>query len=91
MFNKLFSEVLDMHAPLKTVRVKKNPTPWITKSIRDEMDRRDRLFRFHHRNPSPASKSIFRAQRNHVVWLQRKAKYDYFHKLFKRNAQPSAI
>ena len=26
-FNSLFIEVLDMHAPLKTVRVKKNPTP----------------------------------------------------------------
>ena len=26
-FNNLFNDVLDMHAPLKTVRVKKNPTP----------------------------------------------------------------
>ena len=90
-FNKLFGEVLDTHAPLKTVRVKKNPTPWITKSIQDEMDRRDRLFRFYRRNPTSDSKNIYRAQRNRVVWLQRKAKYNYFHRLFKRNAQPSAI
>ena len=44
VFNTLFCEVLDGHAPLKTVRVKKNPAPWIIKPIRDEMDRRNMLF-----------------------------------------------
>ena len=90
-FNSLFMEVLDIHAPLKTVRVKKNPTPWINKTIRREMDRRDRLFRFYHRNPSVASRDIYKAQRNRVVWLQRKAKYEYFHQLISRKSHPSAI
>ena len=77
-------EVLDMHAPLKTVRIKNNLTPWITQSIRDEMDRRDRVCRFYRQNPSPTSKNIYRAQCNLVVWLQREAKYDYFHRLFQK-------
>ena len=34
VFNILFTDILDYHAPMKTVRVKKNPTPWITKAIR---------------------------------------------------------
>ena len=61
-FNNLFMEVLDIHAPLKTVRVKKNPTPWIDKTIQCEMDRRDRLFRFYRRNPSVASRDIYKVQ-----------------------------
>ena len=91
VFNILFTDILDYHAPMKTVRVKKNPTPWITKAIRKEMDRRDRLFRFYRRNPTTASRDIFRAQRNRVVWLQRKAKIQYFHQLISKKSHPSAI
>ena len=85
IFNILFTDILDYHAPMKTVRVKKNPTPWITKAIRKEMDRHDRLFCFYRRNPTTASRDIFRAQRNRVVWLQRKAKIQYFHQLISKN------
>ena len=78
IFNLLFTNALDEHAPMKTIRIKKNPSPWITKKIRKEMDRRNRLFRFHRRNPSDVSWNIYKAQRDRVVWLQRKAKIDYF-------------
>ena len=61
-FNSLLIEVLDMHTLLKTVRMKKNPTPWIDKTIQCEMDRRDWLFRFYRRNPSAASIDMFKAQ-----------------------------
>ena len=90
-FNLLFTDILDLHAPVKTVRVKKNPTPWIDKNIRKEMDRRDRLYCFYRRNPSSASRDIFKAQRNRVVWLQRKAKIEYFQRLISKNSHPSAI
>ena len=90
-FNLLFTVILDLHAPVKTVRVKKNPTPWIDKNIRKEMDRRDRLYRFYRRNPSSASRDIFKAQRNRVVWLQRKAKIEYFQRLISKNSHPAAI
>ena len=46
-FNTLFQEILEVHAPIKSVRVKKNPAPWISKSIRDEMDKRNRLLKLH--------------------------------------------
>ena len=90
-FNSLFIEVLDMHAPLKTVRVKKKSTPWINKTIGREMDRSDQLFRFYRRNPSAASRDIFKAQRNCVVWLQLRAKNEYFSRLISRKSYPSAI
>ena len=60
-FNFLFTDVLDCHAPLKTIQVWKNSSLWITKSIRKEMDRRDRLFRFYCRNPSTGAWDIFKA------------------------------
>ena len=43
IFNSLLLDILDVHAPLKTVRVKKKPAPWITKHIRDKMDHRKKL------------------------------------------------
>ena len=52
VFNLLFLDILDHHAPVRTVRVKKKLSPWITKAIRKEMDRRNRLFRFYRRNPT---------------------------------------
>ena len=55
------------------------------------MDRRDWLFRFYRWNPSVASRDIYKAQRNRVVWLQRKAKHEYFHQLISRKSHPSAI
>ena len=90
-FNLLFIEILDQHAPLKTVRVKKKPSPWISKSIRKEMDRRDSLFRYFRRNPSAPAWDIYKAQRNRVVWLQRKAKFDHFHHLLLKKPHPSAL
>ena len=91
VFNALFLDVLDSHAPLRTVRVKKNPAPWITKTIRDEMDRRNALFRLFRRNKLTVSWEAFKAQRNRVTSLQRKAKREYFHHLINNNTHPSKL
>ena len=90
-FNFLFADVLDCHAPLKTIRVRKKSSPWITKTVRKEMDRRDRLFRFYRRNPTTGAWDIFKAQRNRVVCLQRKAKKEYFDQLLRKKSHPSHI
>ena len=90
-FTLLFVDVLDDHAPSKTTRVKKNPSPWITKTILKEMARRDRLHRFFRRNPTSAAWDIYKAQRNRVVWLQRKAKIEFFHNLLLKKPHPSSI
>ena len=91
VFNLLFLNILDQHAPLRTVRVKKKPSPWITKAIRKEMDRRNRLFRFYRRNLTDAAWEIYKAQRNRVVWFQRKAKFAYFHHPLLKKPHPSTL
>ena len=55
------------------------------------MDRRDRLYRFFHRNPTSPAWEIYKAQRNCVVWLQRKAKINYYRQLLAKKPHPSSI
>ena len=52
---------------------------------------RDRLYRFFRRNPTAPAWEIFKAQRNRVVWLQRKAKIDYYQQLLAKKPHPSSI
>jgi hypothetical protein len=72
VFNSLFTTVLDDHAPIKTIRVKKNCAPWITRSVRKEMDKRNKLLRQFHASRCLTAWNDYKAQRNHVVHLQRK-------------------
>ena len=44
-FNRLFLQVLNDHAPLRRIRVKKYGCPWVTKDIRDQMDTTVKLLR----------------------------------------------
>ena len=45
LFDCFFLDTLDRHAPLKTVRGKKHCGPWISKLIRKQMDKRDKLLK----------------------------------------------
>ena len=41
-FNQTFLQVLNDHAPLRRVRIKKKRSLWVTREIRDQMDKRDK-------------------------------------------------
>ena len=90
-FNSLYNGVLDSHAPVKTVRVKKNCAPWISRSIRQEMDGRNKLLRKFLRTKSTSTWNEYKCQRNLVVQLQRKAKINYFHRLISKNSPPTTL
>ena len=91
VFNSLFATVLDNHAPMKTICVKKNCAPWITRSVRKEMDKRNKLLRQFHASRCLTAWNDYKAQRNHVVHLQRKAKIDHFSHLIAKDSSPTAI
>ena len=42
IFERKFSTILDKHAPFKTFRVTRPPSPWLTDEIKAQMDLRDR-------------------------------------------------
>ena len=90
-FNSLFGGVLDCHAPMKTVRVKKNCAPWISRSIRKEMDKRNKQLRRFLGSRLPSAWNEYKCQRNLVVNLQRKAKIDYYHRLISKNTSPATL
>ena len=45
VWNKLFLDVCDQHAPLKDVKVRSSSLPWITDSIRLKINIRYKLFK----------------------------------------------
>ena len=89
--DSLFGGVLDCHAPMKTVRVKKNCAPWISRSIRKEMDKRNKQLRRFLGSRLPSAWNEYKCQRNLVVNLQRKAKIDYYHRLISKNTLPATL
>ena len=91
LFNSFFIEFLDFHAPLKTIRIKKHCAPWISKSIRREMDKRNKLLRNYLSTQSSSTWLEYKSQRNLVVSLQRKAKKEYFHRLISKVVPPSTL
>ena len=91
IFNSLFTDTLNRHAPAKTIRVKKNRALWISKSIRDEMDQQNKLQRRFLSTRSALAWNEYKQQRNLVVSLQRKAKIEYFQKLLSKGTSPTIL
>ena len=44
-FNDTFLSTLDAHAPIKSIRIRSRPCPYVTREIKDQMTFRDQLFR----------------------------------------------
>ena len=58
-FNLLFNEILDEHAPLKTIRLRGRPNPYITDEIRDLMAKRDDWKRNFKQTKDPLARSSY--------------------------------
>ena len=56
-FNDVLLSTLQSHAPVKTIRVRNRPCPYITQSIKDLMTYRDKLHR------------KFKLSRDHTDWI----------------------
>ena len=90
-FNQLFLQILNDHAPLRKVRVKKNGCPWVTKDIRDQMDIRVKLLRRFRDTRCAEDWESYRKQRNMVTSLLREAKRNHFSKLITNKAPPATL
>ena len=69
-FNSLFGGVLNCHALMKIMHVKKNCAPWISRSIRKEVDKANKLLIRFLGSRSPSAWNVYKCQRNLVVNLQ---------------------
>ncbi|CAG9132815.1 unnamed protein product [Plutella xylostella] len=69
--------IFDKHAPVRPVKLKHRPTPWLTDTVRKAMAHRDRLFRRFKRHRTDENWSVCKAARNRCNKLCRNAKRRY--------------
>lgn len=72
----------NMHAPLRRVRVRLRPVPWLTAEMRQHMKLRDRARREWRRHRMPQVWNRYKKLRNDVQAAVRQAKSDYYVRIF---------
>jgi len=80
-FEKLFLEVLEVHAPQKTKYVRANEVPYMTKTLRKAIMRRSELESKYLKTKSEIAKQNFKRQKNFVSKLYKKERKKFFKKL----------
>ena len=84
-WNKLFLDVVEAHAPIKTQRVKGTSVPWMTSTIANEMRQRDYHLTKAKGNKMSRNWRVYRQLRNRVNRDIKKAKSDYYTNLIQEN------
>ena len=77
-FHKSIISILDKHAPYKTITLRGNDKPYITKEIRKQIWKRSRLKNRAHKSKDSLDVINFKKQRNYVLNLIKNAKKTYF-------------
>ena len=88
-FNDLLLACLDDHAPIKTVKIRHKPNPFITEDIRDLMKVRDRLHKRARRTGMRKGWEVFKELRNRVKFVLRKAEREYYNQQIFENKNNS--
>ena len=79
-FYECFENVVDKHAPLKTVKLRGNNAPFITPQFRKEIRYRSKLRNLARKNRSPENIQAFHKQRNKCTKMKRENIAAYFKK-----------
>jgi hypothetical protein len=74
----MFTEVCDIHAPLKTTTVRGDPCPWMTNIIKNLMRKRDHFYRKAIKTKTQEDWKSYKDTRNEVRTLTRKEKDNYY-------------
>ncbi len=76
-FKNIMSEVIEMLAPCKEIRVKQRSEPWITGEIIGKIHERDKMLYMSRKSKNEEHHKCFCMLRNQVSRLVKKAKRDY--------------
>lgn len=79
LFNKGIIGLFDVHAPVRTVRVRRPPSPWVSEGVRMAMSKRNKAFRKYKRDRTEVNWSTYKRARNLCNKMARNAKRKYFH------------
>ena len=77
-FNKMFSDIVDTHAPIKTARKRRNHAPFMNTELRKARNVKAMLRRRYNKFPSNSNWERYRIQRNLVTKLRKKSINTYF-------------
>ena len=80
-FNELVTALMDKHAPVKSFKVKNDPTPWMTKEIRRLISKRNKARRRHSKNKTDENYARFKRLRNATKQAIRNSKVKYYHSI----------
>ncbi|CAB4030570.1 Hypothetical predicted protein [Paramuricea clavata] len=75
-----FSDILDIHAPVLTKRLRCKKSPWINSLLIHKLRERDSLKKRFDKNPNDQIWSRYKKARNEANKLIKKSKRDYFMK-----------
>ena len=89
IFNKIFFEVLDSHAPQKQKTIRGNNQPFMNKTLSKAFMDRARLKNMYLKNPNTESKLAYTRHKNFCTNLLKREKRNYYNnldtKIFKNN------
>ena len=91
VFSSLLTGLYDKHAPLKTVRAKHPPVPWMTVDIKRLIKDRDLARRRHIKTKHLDDYEAYRILRNRTKQSIRNAKIKFTHNLFNTSKSPSTL
>ena len=77
-FEKIFTNILDKHAPIKTKFIRGNNKQHLTKNLRKAIMKRSKLKNIANKTKSPEDFACYKKQRNLVVNMNRQARKSYF-------------
>ena len=67
--NDTFLSTLDAHAPVKSIRIRSRPCPYVTPEIKDQMTFRDQLFRRYRQSRNADAWKAYKEARRSVKQL----------------------
>lgn len=78
IFENIYKDIIDKHAPFRTFRVTRPATPWFTDEIKKLMDDRDRYKNKFNLDNNPQTEEIYKVLRNSVNHKIRREKIKKF-------------
>lgn len=81
IFEKVFLEVLEVHAPLKQKVVRANEVPYMSRTLRKAMMRRSQLESKYYKTKAESDKANYKRHKNYVSKLYKKERANFFKKL----------
>ncbi len=91
IFNNIMLQLMDKHAPAKTLTPKRCKQPWMSEEIRKIMRRRDRLRDKFLKTNLPTDKENYRVIRNKVKQEIRNAKIRFYYSKFEKPGNSKEI